>query len=126
MVHEKKHDQHPPEDEQTETEPEENEPQDPTNYEPDESDSIPHDEPKPDTNDSQTGGKDESERFTSDLPKRGSRFRKKLLEKITPIAYSNAKDEKGLALESLLDTILNLKASDYLKTLQRIVSKKSL
>jgi hypothetical protein len=127
MVHEKEHDGHPPDDEQTEAEPEENETLDPTNDKPDESESYHHDEPKSGTNDDgQSGGKDDNEKSGSDLPKRGSRFRKKLLEKITPIAYSNATDDKGLAMESWLDTIINLKASDYLVSLQSIVSKKNL
>lgn len=126
MVHEKDYDEHSPGDEQTESEPEENG-TDPSSDEQDEQESYPEDESKSDTNnDSQPGGKGDSEKFGSDLPKRGSRFRKKLLGKITPITYSNKLDSKEMALETWIGTILKLKAADYLEFLQSIVSKKSM
>ncbi len=126
MVQEKKQDEHPREDEQTWDEAEENETTDPANDEPDESESDFHDEPTSDTDESQAEGSGESKKSYSSLPKRGSRFRKKLLEKIEPISYTNTLEAKDFALESWIDTILNLKASDYLATLQRLVSKKDL
>jgi hypothetical protein len=112
--------------EQGETDPKEDDPVDPFNDEPDESESIPHDDPTPEISEDKEESKDASEKSDSSLPKRGARFRKQLLKKIPIIKYPDTLETKELALDSWLGTIINLKAPDYLEILQRLVSRKNI
>jgi hypothetical protein len=108
------------EEEQNEDDTKEDETVDPSNDEPDESESLPHEKPTPDTGEIQEEGTDASEKSDSSLPKRGARFRRQLLKKIPIIKYPDTLETKELALDSWLGTVINLKAPDYIEILQRI------
>ncbi len=130
MVQEKEHNKSTEEEERNKTDPKDENTldplNDPLNDETNESESLPYEESESGTNDSQPGGTDDSEESDSVLPKRGPRFRKQLLKKIPLINYPNKLEFKKSDMESWLATIINLKASDYLESLQRLVSQKNL
>jgi hypothetical protein len=84
----------------------------------------PPDEPSSsDENESQAEGVSDSKKSASNLPKRGPRFRKQLLKRIPVITYPDRFESKELSMESWIGKIMNLKESDYLDPLQRLVSK---
>jgi hypothetical protein len=126
MENQKEHNESTKEEMQNKNEPEDDHKVDPSNREPGESESFPHDETTFDTNDSQSEEMDINKEFDTNLPKRGPLFRKKLLKRIPFINYPNTLESKDLALESWLETVLNLKVSDYLESLQKLDSKKNL
>lgn len=108
MVDEKEHNKSTEEEEHNKTDQKDDNTLDPLSEESNESESLPY------------------EKSDSVSPSRGPRFRKQLLKKIPLINYPNKLEFKKSDMESWLATIINLKASDYLESLQRLVSQKNL
>jgi hypothetical protein len=123
MGYEEEYNQSPDENEQNNTEPKDDKTLESSIYEKDDSEGLPNDEPIVDTNDNQNEGTDDD---VENLPKRGHRFRKQLLKRIPLADYPSNFEPKELDMGSWLEKIINLKASDYLGTLQKLFSKKNL